>query len=410
MAQSKISINGVDGSKYSNKFYSSSSLYSQFKSMIGDTIVFEGSASRRDFFKSDTVWIKSRVKKPVFGKHYKLTTYYKCTSDNYSDSTDGKFIFNQPWQILDIKKGFDGTWSSHGYECMVVKNLTSGDVVTWKYKNDFDFVEGIAFKNISLGKKVAKTINKNKLFEKKGVRFDEISIASAIVTVKFDYIVFLTTTVKLSNNETYVISENDYEYNKLLYDESNKLIDIEKMRNLGTYSLELVKVQKPKNPQIRYGKMTTISDKSVTKYSYVDNLISIIWCVGKKEFSFILENKSGNTIKIVWDDASYIDILNSASRIFHSGVKYADRDKSMPATVVPNGTSFTDVLLPTNLTYFSDSDWYSDPLISNPYIYDESKVGKTVKVLLPISVKGVVNEYTYTFKIKWNWKYPELRD
>lgn len=403
-AQSKIAINGIDGSKYKNEFKSSDSPYSHFKGMIGDTIYFyEGSNYRTDFLKSDTIWLKPGTKKPILGKHYIISKLYKCTSVSYSASTDGQYIYNQPWQIVDVNKSSDK-------ECMVLKNLTNGDIVTWRYKNGYNYSEKISFINNSMGAKITNFINQNKLYEKNGIHFNEISIASASVSVKFNIFVFLSTNVTLSNKESYTFSEKAFDYNKLLYDESNKLKEIERMKNLGSYSFELVNVQKPKNSQIRYGKMTTVSDKSVTKYSYIDNFISIIWLAGTKDFKFNIENKSGNSLKIEWDEASYIDMSNSASRIFHSGVRYLDRDKSMPATVVPNGTSFEDVVLPTNLTSFSGSDWYSAPLISNPNVYDETKVGKTVKLLLPISVKGAVYEYIYTFKIKWNWEYPELRN
>ena len=155
---------------------------------------------------------------------------------------------------------------------------------------------------------------------------------------------------------------------------------------MGHYNIALSKVVKPQNAQIRYGKMTTVTDqdKSVTKYSYVDNFISIIWLATDIGFNFSLENKSGNSLKVEWDESSYIDMNNSPSRVFHNGVKYVDRDKSQPATVVPNETTLEDFVLPSNLTdykekafYSTDKEWISDPLIKNPDVYRRGE-GNTV--------------------------------
>ena len=264
--------------------------------------------------------------------------------------------------------------------------------------------------NISKSREITQFLKKQRLFDRIGDEFKEIKVVNAYMTIKSDYFLNVVTSVLFDDNNTYVFPQKTYDYSKVIYNETGKARVMNTLKNSGHYNLVLSKVEKPKNPQVRYGKMQTVSGDNVTKYSYVDNFISIIWVAGTSEFSFSLQNKSGNSLKIEWDEGSYIDLSNSASRIFHSGVKYTDRDKSMPATVVPNGTSVDDVVLPTNLTSFSGSNWHSSSLIPNNRTYDPNKVGKTVKVLLPISVRGVVNEYTYIFKVEWIWEHPELRN
>ena len=41
---------------------------------------------------------------------------------------------------------------------------------------------------------------------------------------------------------------------------------------------------------------------------------------------------------------------------------------------------------------------------------DINVVGKTIKVLLPIEIAGVVNEYVFCFTIGWKFTYPEYQD
>ena len=86
-----------------------------------------------------------------------------------------------------------------------------------------------------------------------------------------------------------------------------------------------------------------------------------------------------------------------------------DKDKSMTPTVVPTGSYVEDIIVPANHISFIGSDWYTSPLITNNALYDPKKIGKTIKLLLPISIKGVINEYIFIFKVDWAWDYPELR-
>lgn len=67
---------------------------------------------------------------------------------------------------------------------------------------------------------------------------------------------------------------------------------------------------------------------------------------------FSIENKSGHTLKINWDDVSYVDVKGQVGRVMHSGVKYTDRNSSQPATSVPKGANISDILLPTENVYY----------------------------------------------------------
>lgn len=404
----KLKIMDLDYPEYSKQFTSTDSPLKYFRTLIGDTIMFRGSTNRKDFLKSDTLWLKPGAKKPVEGKHYKITKHYKTSDNDYT--TPNQYVYNRPWVIIACDEGRDNSFLSSKYETMTLKDAETGDVIRWQYLFDYKFSKDIDVVDLTKSREITQFLKKQTLYDRVGNDFKEIKVVNALMTIKSDYFIDLTTAVLFSDNSTYVFPNKTYDYKKVIYNESGKTRVMDGLKNSGHYNLVLSKVQKPANSQIRYGKMQTVSGESVTKYSYVDNFISIIWIAGTTEFSFNLENKSGNSLKIEWDEGSYIDISNSASRIFHSGVKYTDRDKSMPATVVPNGTSVDDVVLPTNLTSFSSGDWHSSPLISNNRTYDPNKVGKTVKVLLPISVKGVVNEYTYIFKVEWVWEHPELRN
>ena len=129
----------------------------------------------------------------------------------------------------------------------------------------------------------------------------------------------------------------------------------------------------------------TSSDKGIAKYSYEDNIVKISMVPLTTEIGFSLQNKSQNSIKIIWDEALYISEEGISCKIMHSGVKYIDKDGKQTPTVVAKGTIINDVIVPTD----TQKDWDN---------YTQRYVGKAIRVLLPLQIEGVANEYTlYTF-------------
>lgn len=381
-----------------------------FKNFVGDTIVLKGTKPRKDFIKLDTTWIKQDVKKPIKGKHYIVTTHYKSIDGD--KTTPNEYTYDRLWIIM--RQGF----SDDNSDYILLKDLKTGDIVEWHYQNDESEAFYVDIIDLTKSHKATTYFNDITFYKKNGLSFEKIRFSNAIAHFRIGFGSLNYTTYLHSEDNSYLLPyrhspkyDSLYDYDTL-YTQQEKDKILTEIKNKGRYNLVLSEVIKPQNSQIRYGKMTTVSNNSVTQYSYTDNYMNIFWWAGEVKFYFRLENKSGSSLKIEWDEGSFIDISNSPCRIFHSGVKYIDKDKSMPATVIPNGTTVEDVILPSNLTSYSTplKDWISYPIIPHYNVYDPSIVGKIVKILLPISIKGVINEYTFIFKINWEWSYPELRN
>lgn len=180
---------------------------------------------------------------------------------------------------------------------------------------------------------------------------------------------------------------------------------------VASYSVGLSTVESPADAKQQFGetKVVTFNEEGVSKYRYEDDYIDIVWFVGSKQFNFTLKNKSGHTLKINWDDISYVDTKGQVGRVMHAGVKYTDRNNSQPATTVPKGASISDILLPTENVYFVSGQyggWRENHLIPCVYKTPEdfnsgasSLVGKTMTVMMPIMIENVQNDYTFTFNI-----------
>ncbi len=169
------------------------------------------------------------------------------------------------------------------------------------------------------------------------------------------------------------------------------------------YDVNLSAVESPKNANIQYGetKVVSFNEGDKQKYRYEDDYIDIVWYVGYKEFNFLLTNKSDYTIKINWDDISYVDLNGTVGRVMHSGVKYIDRNNSQPSTSIPKKANISDILIPTNNVYFASGQyggWREQPLIPTSYNSGGAE-GKTMRILMPIMIQDVQNDYTFEFLI-----------
>lgn len=183
---------------------------------------------------------------------------------------------------------------------------------------------------------------------------------------------------------------------------------------MASYSVGLSSVESPADAKKQFGetKVVTFKDGEVDKYRYEDDFIEIVWYVGLKKFNFELKNKSTHTMKINWDDISYVDINGKTRRVMHAGVKYIERNNSQPATSLPKGASLSDILLPTDNVILSSGlygGWIESNLIPSYYSTSEamangaeSYVGKKMTILMPIMIENVQNDYTFVFNIdKW---------
>lgn len=181
------------------------------------------------------------------------------------------------------------------------------------------------------------------------------------------------------------------------------------------YDVGLKTVERPSLSKEQFSEIAvkTIEDDGVAKYSYSDENIDIVWYVTQNQFNFKLTNNSDFAIKIPWDEVVYIDADSNAKKVMHSGIKYNERNSAQPASVVPRGTSISDIILPTDNVYWREGTysrygstaggWEERPLFPQYSTKEGAESsylkGSTVSIMMPIVIQNVTNEYTFTFTI-----------
>lgn len=195
---------------------------------------------------------------------------------------------------------------------------------------------------------------------------------------------------------------------------------------MARYDVGLTSVEAPSNAKDPYGelKITKVEDKAtdgknnlllINRYEYSDKYIGITWTYNTTQFEFELKNMSGHTIRINWDDVTFMDYSGNISRVMHKGVKYVEREKPQGSISIPNGGRLQDIIVPNSNVYFSKgmsgyipSQWKQSAIIPCYFnnkedmenaILNKVWIGRTVRILLPMEIEGIKNDYTFEFTV-----------
>jgi hypothetical protein len=127
--------------------------------------------------------------------------------------------------------------------------------------------------------------------------------------------------------------------------------------------------------------------------------------VRDKEIGVVVENNSDQPIEIDWNGSSFIDTDRSAKRIFHSGVKYADREQSLPNTTIPPLARSEDAVIPADHVRYSSDGWIEDSLFPAEVLPGDAEAamrtlrGAKVSLFLQLLVSGKKTSVTLTSEV-----------
>lgn len=178
------------------------------------------------------------------------------------------------------------------------------------------------------------------------------------------------------------------------------------------YEMGLDEVERPAVAKQRYGepRMTKRQEDGTTEYVFEDQLIRSVWRPNNDDVSFRIENKTSSSIKVVWDEAAFVDVDGVSHRVVHKGVRLLERGASQPPSVIVRKSALDDLVIPADNIQWGEKAWSQSKLLPQPSlrngmqqdygaVFAEKYKGKRFQVLLPLVVDGVTNEYIFSFKI-----------
>lgn len=182
----------------------------------------------------------------------------------------------------------------------------------------------------------------------------------------------------------------------------------------ATYDISLISVDKSTGAKkMGEQRIETVAEEGTARFYFEDETVRIKWLPSPYDIVFVLNNKTDGPVRIVWNEARFIDEKGASHRLIHSGTGYEDRNNSHPPTVVAARGALEDFVHPAD--YFQWEKWSSKQQgywKRAPFMPTKVKgtaeelrtkaepfVGKTFQVILALRVDDVQNDYVCTFKI-----------
>lgn len=168
-------------------------------------------------------------------------------------------------------------------------------------------------------------------------------------------------------------------------------------------AIELSKVEKPADETIRYGETSIIHGDQVAKYGYVDNVISLLIYGTRSGFFIELENVFESSIRVIWNEAVFVNVKGVTYKVTHNGVRPDGRDHEQTPSLIIKGAKLVDTIIPNDIEDNYKNGWFVRDMFPKKF----GEVGK-VSLMLPIQIKDTVNEYIFVFDVTTRWIHPEL--
>jgi len=185
------------------------------------------------------------------------------------------------------------------------------------------------------------------------------------------------------------------------------------------YDISLISVERSTGAKKIYGeqRIEAVIEEGISRFYFEDEIVRIKWLPTPYDIVFVLNNKADGPVRIVWDEARFIDEKGVSHRLIHSGIGYEERNNSHPPTVVAARGTLEDFVHPADYFqreedhggrsnkqqgYWKRASFLPAQIKGNAEelrAKAEPFVGKTFQVILALQIADVRNDYVCIFKI-----------
>lgn len=161
---------------------------------------------------------------------------------------------------------------------------------------------------------------------------------------------------------------------------------------------------------------------TTTEGAFGDDFVEITGTLATygNEGTVEITNRSDSSARVVWDEASFIE-LGLAAPVIHSGVQFSDKGKPQFPSIIAGKSRIRQLVVPAESIQQLRGSWLRVPLFPKEQTFDRTSgrtvvpagmtretidanvaarlVGKDVRIMLPVDVAGAVREYTLVFTI-----------
>ncbi len=129
-----------------------------------------------------------------------------------------------------------------------------------------------------------------------------------------------------------------------------------------------------------------------------DSRITMGLRIDEQQMQLSLTNNTPNAIRVLWERAGYTDVNNQFHRIMHPGIRYQDRNHSLPSqSVMPYMTLHQQIISVDHVVYNPQKKDF-EPLPLFALEKTDSLAGKTFEVVIPVAMDSQVVPYRFRVK------------
>jgi hypothetical protein len=176
------------------------------------------------------------------------------------------------------------------------------------------------------------------------------------------------------------------------------------------YDIGLTVVDRPTVIQEKFGDydVTLTEETGPDISSFEDGLVKIIWTPTAYDVAFELTNKTDRSIRILWDQAEFIDLEGTSHRVVHADLDQAEADEFQEPAQVEPASTYRDAMFPAGSYVYRSGNWHKKPLLPSMSVSRQASgieeqasefVGKSFQIKLPLEVDDTASRYVFTFKV-----------
>jgi hypothetical protein len=158
--------------------------------------------------------------------------------------------------------------------------------------------------------------------------------------------------------------------------------------------LGLIAVQRPQDVAERWGEYT-LEPADSSGFAYEDQLLSLVVVPLAGSFQVRLENRTEYSIRFLWADAAYVGPDGISTGVVPGETRWADIGNTPGSQTIPAQAAADLSILPRATTDASEMEllrFYDDRYTC------ETVPGTTIRLMMPIEIQGVTNEYSLMFE------------
>jgi hypothetical protein len=161
---------------------------------------------------------------------------------------------------------------------------------------------------------------------------------------------------------------------------------------------------------------------------FSEDFIEIQWSPDPKGFDFVLHNKTGSPITIIWDKCSFVDEKEIGHTVIPAKVKFSESPEPIPPTAIPAGEEIKNKVYPRDYavltpklevvqdfstkatSYYEKKEWVKRDIYQKKIKLNDMKKGNPdfdietywqetrYKVILALKINGKETNYHFFFK------------